>query len=145
MWDEGKEIFLSTLSDQIGNVSWEKSLLLSTIITFDTLKSLTEARGVSYTENRFQKSARARSKHRGNGGAALVSIKPCLLMFLLAEARFGNTDHNTIFIPYKIHCEVMRNGNCWAAPGRSFRKECAFPWEFFTARRAILFSLWKKK
>lgn len=63
-------------------------------------------------ENRFQKSARARSKHWGNSGAALVSIKPCLLMFLLAEARFGNMDHNTIFIPYKIHCEVMRNGNC---------------------------------
>lgn len=94
------------------------------------IKSSTEARGVSYMENRFQKSVRARSKHRGNSGAALVSIKPCLLMFLLAEARFGNMDHNTIFIPYKIHCEVMRNGNCWAAPGRSFRKECAFPWEF---------------
>lgn len=37
----------------------------------------------------------------GNGAAALVSIKPCLLMFLLAEARFGNTDHNTAFISYK--------------------------------------------
>lgn len=36
----------------------------------------------------------------GNG-AALVSIKPCLLMFLRAEARFGNTDHNTLFISYK--------------------------------------------
>lgn len=98
------------------------------------MKSSTEARGVSYMENRFQKSARARSKHWGNSGAALVSIKPCLLMFLLAEARFGNTDHNTIFIPYKIHCEVMRNGNCWTAPGRSFRKECAFSWEFLQRR-----------
>lgn len=95
-------------------------------------------------ENRFQKSARARSKHRGNSGAALVSIKPCLLMFLLAEARFGNMDHNTIFIPYKIHCEVMRSGNCWAAPGRSFRKEGALSVRVFTAHRAILFLLWKK-
>lgn len=38
-WDEGKEIFLCTLSDQIGNVPWEKSLFLSTVITFDTWKA----------------------------------------------------------------------------------------------------------
>lgn len=37
----------------------------------------------------------------GNAAAALVSIKPCLLMFLRAEATFGNMDHNTVFIPYK--------------------------------------------
>lgn len=28
----------------------------------------------------------------------------------------------------------MRNGNCWAAPGRSFRKECPFSWEVLQCR-----------
>lgn len=52
----------------------------------------------------------------GNAAAALVSIKPCLLMFLLAEATFGNMDHNTVFIPYK---STLRSDEKWGLLSRA--------------------------
>lgn len=78
----------------------------------------------------------------GNGGAALVSIKPCLLMFLLAEARFGNMDHNTIFIPYK---STLQSDEKWGllscARQVHYKEGTHFFVRLFTTQRVILFLL----
>lgn len=78
----------------------------------------------------------------GNGGAALVSIKLCLLMFLLAEAGFGNMDHNTIFIPYK---SVLRSdekcGLLSCARQVHYKEGAYFFVSLFTMQRVILFLL----
>lgn len=76
----------------------------------------------------------------GNGGAALVSIKPCLLMFLLAEARFGNMDHNTIFIPYKSTLRSDEKCGLLSCARQVRSKEGAYFFvRLFTMQSVILF------
>lgn len=81
----------------------------------------------------------------GNGGAALVSIKPRLLMFLLAEARFGNMDHNTIFIPYKSTLQSdEKRGLLSCARQVHYKERAYFLVRLFTMQRVILCLLQKK-
>lgn len=140
------KIFVSTTSDQTGNVLWEKWLFLSTQYYYLWyIKRSAEAGALSYMENRSKRYVRARSKYRGNGAAALLSIKPCLLMFLLAEARFGNMDHNTIFIPYKSTLWSDEKRGLLSCARQVHYKEGAYVFvRHFTIQIVILFLLGKK-
>lgn len=149
MWVIKWKIFVST-SDQTGNVLWEKWLFLSAQYYYLWyIKRSTEA-GVlhifsTYMGNRSKRYVRARSKYWGNGAAALLSIKPCLLMFLLAEARFGNMDHNTIFIPYKSTLWSDEKRRSLSCARRVRYKEGAYVFvRHFTIQIVILFLLGKK-
>lgn len=109
-----------------------------------SLNRSTEARMVPSVQQRCRSGAGERSNARRwrRGAAACL---PCLWMFLLAQARFGNTDHNTAFIPYKS--TLWSDEKCgllsWARRVR-YEVGAYFSVRHFTMQRVILFLLWKK-